>query len=53
MIDQLRETIRETKAMRDICARDITDRVIADDTTNEIFAVACRLYQGTGCRRAQ
>ncbi|MGZ1491151.1 hypothetical protein [Brevibacterium sediminis] len=36
---------RETARMRDICARDIADRVVAGDTISETFAAAVRVYQ--------
>lgn len=48
MSEQQRGTFRETRAMRDVCARDIADHVIADDTTSESFAAALRLYQKLG-----
>lgn len=44
-LEQLRDVVRDTGAMRDVCARDIADRYIAGDTTSETFASAIRVYQ--------
>lgn len=44
-LEQLRDVVRNTSAMRDVCARDIADRCMAGDTTSETFASAMRVYQ--------
>lgn len=44
-LEQLRDTVRDTSAMRDVCARDIADRYIAGDTTSETFTSAIRIYE--------
>lgn len=44
-LEQLRDVIRDTGAMRDVCARDIVDRYIAGDSTGETFASAIRVYK--------
>lgn len=45
MLDQLRAAQRETTMMRDTCARDIADHVVAGDTSGSTFAAAVRVYQ--------
>lgn len=44
-LQQLRDVVRSTGAMRDVCARGIADRHIAGDTTSETFASAIRVYE--------